>query len=67
MEVIEHVNDPQQFLNSISSVTKDGGLIMLSTIRRTPYSWLTHIALAEKVLGIVPNGTHHHAQFINPD
>jgi 2-polyprenyl-3-methyl-5-hydroxy-6-metoxy-1,4-benzoquinol methylase len=33
---------------------------MLSTIRRTPLSWLTHIMMAENVLNIVPKGTHHH-------
>lgn len=40
---------------------------MLSTIRRSLATWLTHIVLAEKVIGIVPHGTHHHEKFINPD
>lgn len=40
---------------------------MLSTIRKSPSTWLKHIFLAEKVFGIVPSGTHHHNQFINPE
>lgn len=38
---------------------------MLSTIQRSLSTWLTHIVAAEKVLGIVPKGTHHHDKFIN--
>lgn len=67
MEVIEHVNDPRQFIKKISLCTKINGLVMLSTIRRSNRSWLTHILLAERLLNIVPPGTHHHDQFINPE
>jgi 2-polyprenyl-6-hydroxyphenyl methylase/3-demethylubiquinone-9 3-methyltransferase len=67
MEVIEHVNNPQEFLNLISSCTKDKGLVLLSTISRSTSTWLTHIVFGEKILEIVPEGTHHHCQFINPD
>lgn len=67
MEVIEHVNDPKQFAKTLSGCTKANGLVMLSTIRRSNRSWLTHILLAERLLNIVPPGTHHHEQFINPE
>ena len=60
MEVIEHVNNPEDFLISLVACTKPGGIVMLSTIQRSLSTWLTHIMLAEKIFGIVPEGTHHH-------
>ena len=65
MEVIEHVDNPQEFLNSLSECVKPNGIVMLSTIQRSLSTWLTHIFMAEKVFGIVPEGTHHHEKFIN--
>ena len=46
MEVIEHVDNPKEFIRQISDSTKDDGLIMLSTIRRSWSTWFTHILLA---------------------
>ena len=66
MEVVEHVDNPQKFLASLSECAKDDGLIMLSTIQRNFATWLTHIVMAEKVMKVVPSGTHHHEKFINP-
>jgi 2-polyprenyl-6-hydroxyphenyl methylase/3-demethylubiquinone-9 3-methyltransferase len=67
MEVIEHVVNPQEFMNLISASVKDNGLVLLSTIRRSISTWFTHILLAERLTGLVPRGTHHHSQFINPE
>ena len=67
MEVIEHVDNPQQFVSEITKSTHNNGLIMLSTIKRSLYTWLTHIILAEKVTRIVPSGTHTYEKFINPE
>jgi 2-polyprenyl-6-hydroxyphenyl methylase / 3-demethylubiquinone-9 3-methyltransferase len=66
MEVIEHVADPQGFLNLLAARLSPGGLLILSTPNRTARSRLLMITLAEG-LGQIPKGTHDHAKFITPD
>ena len=66
MDVIEHVSNPGSFLQSLSRAARPGGLVMVSTIARSPTTWLTHIVLAEYVTGVVPRNTHHYDKFINP-
>ncbi|KAL0479307.1 polyprenyldihydroxybenzoate methyltransferase [Acrasis kona] len=65
-EVIEHVADVPMFINSICSLTKPGGCIMLSTINRTLRSYALAIAAAEYILKIVPQGTHDWKKFLTP-
>ena len=67
MEVIEHVNNPGDFIQNISKAVKPNGLIFLSTLAKTTESWILSIKLAEEVLGFVPKGTHDWNKFINPD
>ena len=66
MEVIEHVADPQQFIDSLAERLADGGLLILSTPNRTAWSKLLTITLAEG-LGQIPKGTHEFDKFIDPD
>ena len=66
MEVIEHVADPQGFVNSLAARLALGGLLLLSTPNRTAWSKLLTITLAEG-FGRIPRGTHDYAQFIDPD
>ena len=54
-------------MKHLSVSTKENGLIMLSTIKRSVSTWFSHILLAEKISGIVPEGTHHYDKFINPE
>ena len=46
MEVIEHVDNPLKFVSDIEKSVKGGGLVMLSTIRRSFSTWFTHILVA---------------------
>lgn len=64
-EVIEHVNNPSQFLQTVLSHVKPGGWLIMSTIARTWTSWLVTNVMAEDVLGIVPKGTHDWNKYIN--
>ena len=66
LEVIEHVDDPQAFVNGLAAALADDGLMIMSTPNRTALSKLLLVDLAERT-GQIPRGTHHHDQFITPD
>jgi len=66
-EVIEHVADPQSFLKTCRSLAKPGALIVLSTLNRTSKSYGLAVFAAERILGLVPPGTHDWRKFIKPD
>ena len=66
MEVIEHVADPQQFIEGLAARLADGGLMILSTPNKTAWSKLLTITLAEG-LGKIPKGTHDFDKFIDPE
>lgn len=66
MEVIEHVADPQAFINELSARLKPDGLLILSTPNRTALSKLLTITLAEG-FGHIPKDTHDFDKFIDPE
>jgi len=66
MEVIEHVAEPQTFIDDLAARLAPGGLMILSTPNRTAWSKLLTITLAEG-LGQIPKGTHDFDKFIDPD
>ncbi|XP_076818667.1 ubiquinone biosynthesis O-methyltransferase-like [Clavelina lepadiformis] len=65
-EVIEHVNNPEDFIKMCTNVLKPGGSLFASTINRTQISYLLGIFVAEKILNIVPKGTHDWNKLITP-
>ena len=66
LEVLEHVDDPQAFINGLAGALAADGLMILSTPNRTALSKLLLVELAERT-GQIPRGTHHHEQFITPE
>ena len=66
MEVIEHVADPRRFLTRAASLLKKEGIFVLSTLNRTAESWVKGILVAERLLGLVPRGTHAWSKFVPP-
>lgn len=66
LEVIEHVPDIKRFLATCGDLVKPGGALILSTLNRTPKSFLLGIVGAEYVLGWVPRGTHQWKRFVRP-
>jgi 2-polyprenyl-6-hydroxyphenyl methylase/3-demethylubiquinone-9 3-methyltransferase len=66
LEVAEHVADMESFFNGLAKLLKPDGLLVMSTLNRTPKSFLLGIVAAEYVLGWVPRGTHQWQKFIRP-
>ncbi|MEM7237509.1 MAG: bifunctional 2-polyprenyl-6-hydroxyphenol methylase/3-demethylubiquinol 3-O-methyltransferase UbiG [Pseudomonadota bacterium] len=67
MEVVEHVPDPQSFLDACAALLRPGGIMITSTINRNPKSWVFAIFGAEYVMRWLPKGTHEWDKFITPD
>ena len=66
LEVVEHVDNLQAFVRKAAEHLKPGGLLLVSTINRTPRSFVTAIVGAEYILRVLPRGTHRWAQFVRP-
>ncbi|KAM8953024.1 ubiquinone biosynthesis O-methyltransferase, mitochondrial [Pelodytes ibericus] len=66
-EVVEHVVDAESFIQSCFHVLKPGGSLFITTINKTKLSYALGIVLAEKIMGIVPEGTHDWEKFIAPE
>jgi 2-polyprenyl-6-hydroxyphenyl methylase/3-demethylubiquinone-9 3-methyltransferase len=67
LEVVEHVDDVQGFVQQAARHLKPGGLLLASTINRTARSFVTAIVGAEYLFRLLPRGTHRWAQFVRPD
>ena len=66
LEVIEHVADREAFLAALARATRPGGLVFLSTLNRTPRSFLMAKLGAEYLLRMLPIGTHDWKMFVTP-
>jgi len=66
MEVVEHVADLEGFMAACTRLVADEGVMFVSTINRTPLSWLFAIVGAEYILGWLPKGTHRWGLFRKP-
>lgn len=66
MEMLEHVPDPASIIASCAKMVKPNGYVFFSTLNKTLSSYLLAIVAAEKILKIVPDGTHDHKAFIRP-
>ena len=67
MEVVEHVPDPQTYLDACASLLRPGGIMVTSTINRNPKSYMMAIIGAEHIMRWLPKGTHEWSKFITPD
>ncbi|KAJ3538601.1 hypothetical protein NM688_g6493 [Phlebia brevispora] len=67
MEVLEHVDNPRNFLSSCAQLVKPGGHLFLSTISRTALGYFLTIFMAEDALRLVDRGTHTFSKYIRPD
>jgi 2-polyprenyl-6-hydroxyphenyl methylase / 3-demethylubiquinone-9 3-methyltransferase len=66
LEVIEHVPDPAAFVATLATLLAPGGRLFLSTLNRTPQSFIAAKVGAEYLLRWLPVGTHDWRKFITP-
>jgi 2-polyprenyl-6-hydroxyphenyl methylase/3-demethylubiquinone-9 3-methyltransferase len=67
MEIVEHVEDINFFINSCSKLLKKNGLMFVATLNKTLKSYLFAIIGAEYVLRWLPIGTHDWEKFVKPE
>lgn len=66
LEIVEHVTDPDSFIRLCKDKLKPEGLLIMSTLNRTPKSYALGIIAAEYILRWVPRGTHTWSKFLKP-
>ena len=66
MEIVEHVEDVNYFINKSSQFLKKNGLMYVATLNKTLKSYLFAIIGAEYILRWLPIGTHEWDKFIKP-
>ena len=67
MEIVEHVEDINFFINSCSKLLKKNGLMFVATLNKTLKSYVFAIIGAEYVLRWLPIGTHDWEKFVKPE
>lgn len=66
LEIVEHVASVDKFVDEVVGLCRPGGLVIFSTLNRTPKSFALGIVAAEYILRWVPTGTHNWKKFIRP-
>ena len=67
LEIVEHVDDVNLYIQSCYKLLKKGGLMFTATLNRTVTSYLKAIIGAEYVLRWLPIGTHDWNKFLKPE
>jgi ubiquinone biosynthesis O-methyltransferase len=67
VDVLEHVRDLPAVLSEIARVLRPGGVFLFDTINRTRLAAFVIVFLGERVLRLLPGGTHDPAKFITPN
>ena len=67
MEIVEHVEDVNFFLQSCSKLLKKNGIMFVATLNKTLKSYIFAIIGAEYILRWLPIGTHEWEKFIKPE
>ena len=67
MEIIEHVDNVEQFLKSCSNLLKKNGMMFVATLNKTLKSYIFAIVGAEYIMRWLPIGTHSWEKFVKPE
>ena len=66
MEIVEHVDDVNFFVESCSKFLKRNGIMYIATLNKTLKSYIFAIVGAEYILRWLPIGTHDWQKFVKP-
>ena len=66
MEIVEHVDDVNFFIENCSKFLKRNGIMYIATLNKTLKSYIFAIVGAEYILRWLPIGTHDWQKFIKP-
>lgn len=66
LEIIEHVDEQAHFVKQATKLLKKNGLMIFSTLNRSPKGFLLGIVGAEYIMRWLPRGTHDWRQFVKP-
>jgi len=67
LEIVEHVDNVNLYINSCHKLLKKNGLMFTATINRSFTSYIKAIIGAEYILRWLPIGTHDWNKFIKPE
>ena len=67
LEVVEHVDNLDLYINSCSNLLNKNGIMFTATLNRTFVSYVKAIIGAEYILRWLPIGTHDWNKFIKPE
>ena len=67
LEIVEHVEDVNLYLESCNKLLKENGIMFTATINRTLLSYVKAIIGAEYILRWLPIGTHDWNKFLKPE
>ena len=67
LEIVEHVDDFNFFIQQSSKFLKKNGLMFIATLNKTLKSYVVAIIGAEYILNWLPIGTHDWEKFIKPN
>ena len=67
MEIVEHVEDVDFFLETCSRLLKKNGIMFVATLNKTLKSYIFAIVGAEYILKWLPIGTHEWEKFLKPE
>ncbi len=67
MEIVEHVEDINFFLESCGKLLKKNGVMFVATLNKTLKSYVFAIIGAEYILRWLPIGTHEWEKFVKPE
>ena len=67
MEIVEHVENVDFFINQSTGFLKKSGIMFIATLNQTLKSYLFAIIGAEYILRWLPIGTHEWNKFVKPE
>jgi|TARA_B110001452_G_scaffold226818_1_gene201425 2-polyprenyl-6-hydroxyphenyl methylase/3-demethylubiquinone-9 3-methyltransferase len=67
MEIVEHVNDINFFIQKSAMLLKKNGIMFVATLNKTLKSYIFAIVGAEYILKWLPIGTHEWDKFVKPN